>query len=410
MRIATCDFAGTNGTVIDTADTNWTEHGSYTGDMTIQDARAYPSGTTNSAYYRDETPGSANQIAAVVVRKLSDLGNAGVACRMNTGADTMIMSRIAWNSGQSAWWVYLQKVIAGTVTQITTYTVPSWTTGTDKTLRLEVSGQSPNISARVLLDGTQVISPQTITDSSLNATGKVGMRVPTPQLTSTTGSHTDTFNAWDDVASTLSSPTGTATGSTTASGTVSVNDAGGTLYAVATTSATSPTHTQVQAGQDHTGAAAAFAVGSGSGQAATATGTQNVSATGLTPATAYYWHYSYKDGGGTNASAVSSSSSFTTDADAILGVRVQFFLGGVPQINLTGIRVLWWDAATPSGAPDYESTTETTDSSAWLELDIDAVTSLAVGGNGFLLAYWLDGTNHQDSLVFASKMTVVDIS
>lgn len=121
--------------------------------------------------------------------------------------------------------------------------------------------------------------------------------------------------ASDTTAPTLSSPTGTATGATTATGTVSTDEGNGTLYAVVTTSATAPSEANVKAGNDHTGTAAAFAVGSGAGQAVSATGTQNVSATGLTGSTAYYWHYMHEDAA-TNRSSVATSASFTTSAPA----------------------------------------------------------------------------------------------
>lgn len=115
----------------------------------------------------------------------------------------------------------------------------------------------------------------------------------------------------------LSSPTSAATGATTGSGTVTTDEGNGTLFAVVTTSATTPSATQVRAGQDHTGAAAAFAVGSGSGQAVSATGVQNVAATGLVDGTTYYWHFLHDDAAA-NASNLVSSAGFTpTSADVI---------------------------------------------------------------------------------------------
>ena len=117
----------------------------------------------------------------------------------------------------------------------------------------------------------------------------------------------------DTQAPTLSSPTGTQTGPTTADGTVSTDEANGTLFAIVSTSATPPSVAQIQAGNDSTGSAAAFAVGSGAGQAVSATGVQNVSATGLTASTAYFWHYQHQDAAA-NDSTVVSSAQFTTAA------------------------------------------------------------------------------------------------
>lgn len=103
----------------------------------------------------------------------------------------------------------------------------------------------------------------------------------------------------------LTSPSGTTTGPTTAALSVSTDTAEGTLYAVVTTSATSPTKAQVKAGQDHTGAAGAFA----DGDTITATGAHGFSATGLSSGTTYYAHFMHEDVAG-NQSNVSSSASF----------------------------------------------------------------------------------------------------
>lgn len=106
-----------------------------------------------------------------------------------------------------------------------------------------------------------------------------------------------TTAAADTTAPTLSSPTGTKTGDTTASGTVSTNEANGTLYYLFSTSSTA-TATAVKAGQS---------------KAVTAIGAQSVTATGLTAATTYYVHYLQRDAAG-NDSAVATSASFVTDA------------------------------------------------------------------------------------------------
>ncbi len=101
----------------------------------------------------------------------------------------------------------------------------------------------------------------------------------------------------DTTAPVLSSPTGTKTGSTTASGTVSTDEGNGTLYFIATINATETAAT----------------IKAGSSQAVSATGIQNVSFTGLTASTTYYAHY-VQDDAATNTSNVVNSASFTTDA------------------------------------------------------------------------------------------------
>lgn len=106
-----------------------------------------------------------------------------------------------------------------------------------------------------------------------------------------------TTSALDTTPPTLTGPTGTATGATTASGTVSTNEDAGTLYWLASANA-SETGTAVKAG---------------SSQAVSAVGTQNVTVSGLTASTAYYLHYLHRDAAG-NDSTVATSAQFTTDA------------------------------------------------------------------------------------------------
>lgn len=104
-------------------------------------------------------------------------------------------------------------------------------------------------------------------------------------------------NSGDVTAPTLTSPTGTQTGSTTASGTVSTDEANGTLYYLASTNATETAAT----------------VKAASSQAVGATGSQAVSFTGLTASTTYYAHYVHTDAAA-NDSTVANSASFTTAA------------------------------------------------------------------------------------------------
>lgn len=104
--------------------------------------------------------------------------------------------------------------------------------------------------------------------------------------------------AVDTTAPTLTSPTGTKTGSTTASGTVSTDEANGTLYRLASINATETAATVKAAALTTT---------------VSATGSQSVTFTGLAPTTTYYAHYVHTDPAN-NDSALVSSASFTTDA------------------------------------------------------------------------------------------------
>lgn len=111
----------------------------------------------------------------------------------------------------------------------------------------------------------------------------------------------------DTTAPVLTSPTGTQTGSSTATVGVTTDENNGTLYAVVTTSATQPSVAQVKAGQNNGGTAAAYA----SSQAISSTGAKTFSATVLAPGTTYYAHFVHTDTA-LNNSTVSSTSSFTT--------------------------------------------------------------------------------------------------
>jgi hypothetical protein len=107
--------------------------------------------------------------------------------------------------------------------------------------------------------------------------------------------------AVDATAPTLSSPTSTQTGTTTASGTVMTDEANGTLFWLATTNATETSAT---------------VIASGASQVITSTGSKTVTSTGLTPSTTYYLHYAHRDAAGNVAVNATNSASFTTAATA----------------------------------------------------------------------------------------------
>ena len=132
---------------------------------------------------------------------------------------------------------------------------------------------------------------------------------------------------------TLSSPTGTATGTTTADGSVSTDTGTGTLYAIVQESSVgAPSVAQIQAGLDGDGSAAPY----DTSQAVSGTGAQAVAATGLTADTEYVWCYQQDDG--TTDSAVVTSAAFSTDP--IPGLRstlagVYVASSHIPQLRST---------------------------------------------------------------------------
>lgn len=102
----------------------------------------------------------------------------------------------------------------------------------------------------------------------------------------------------DTTAPILSAPTATQTGANTASGSVTTDEANGTLYRLASVNAVESAATVKAAALTTT---------------VTATGAQAVSFAGLAAATVYYAHYVHRDTAG-NDSLVSSSASFVTAA------------------------------------------------------------------------------------------------
>lgn len=134
--------------------------------------------------------------------------------------------------------------------------------------------------------------------------------------TADTNSFSITINAEGDVTPpTLTSQDATATGPHDITASVATNEAGGTLYAVLTTSATAPSEVQIKAGQDHAGAAAAgFA-----SAAVELAGVQTLYFVALTPATTYYAHFVQTDASA-NDSAVVTSAAETTEAVGVVKI------------------------------------------------------------------------------------------
>lgn len=86
----------------------------------------------------------------------------------------------------------------------------------------------------------------------------------------------------------LTNQSDTVTSTTTGTGSVDTNNTTGTLYGVVTQSQITPTHAQIAAGQDHTGAAADATAN----VAPPLNGQNDLLFTGLSPATSYWTHFS----------------------------------------------------------------------------------------------------------------------
>lgn len=111
------------------------------------------------------------------------------------------------------------------------------------------------------------------------------------------------FSTPSNSAPVLSSPSGSATGITTATATVSTNTASGTLYTYASVNVTETAATVKASGVQTT---------------VTASGTQTVNLNNLTASTTYYLHFVHSAAG--LDSGVSNSASFTTNAATSLVV------------------------------------------------------------------------------------------
>jgi len=196
----------------------------------------------------------------------------------------------------------------------------------------------------------------------------------------------------DITAPNLTDASCTATSPTTATGVVTTDDGNGTLYFLASANSTETAAT----------------IKAALSQAVTAAGEQTISLSGLDAETTYYLHFVQINGAALESDVVSTAA-WTTPNVVVKGASLTLHAGVTPQASISNIVALWWDATTPSGAPAYSTTTASTDASGVLTLDLDATTALEIGGNGFLLLYKLDATDHEDSLVFAGRVAVSDI-
>lgn len=308
-KFAADAFTGTQYTELSAYNAAWSKQTGYTGNVVLGTGGTWSISNSNTlpgAYQHSGTPASADYEVAADIRKEAG-GNTtpnhiGVCARMAAAAETFYFALYSHTDGN----VRLFKRVAGTQTQLgSSYTYTN--AGTAARLLLRVEGSSISVK----LNAATIIGP--VTDTAISTAGKAGIYQFNNRETGIADSGSlDAFSA-DDIAAgdvtppTLTSPTGTG-GSLVCSGSVTTDEGNGTLYAVATASATSPSAAQVKAGQDHTGAAALRAVS----QAVSATGAQTVASGAVTAGTRYL-HYMHEDAA-TNQSTVSSSASFTVTA------------------------------------------------------------------------------------------------
>lgn len=136
-----------------------------------------------------------------------------------------------------------------------------------------------------------------------------------------------------------------------------------------------------------------------------------ISGTPTTPTSAVNIVVTATDSGSNAASTNSFSVTITAAAVAVRGAEVVLHDRATltPRANVTGITARWWDSPTAEGAPLLKTDLASTDASGLLTLDLDAVTSLAVGGTGYLVLYKA-GAGPDTDLHFAGRWAVSDIA
>lgn len=330
-QFASATFTAANGTELNAADANWSKLDGLGGNLEIQDNRACSTfGATTPRYYHSATPPSADyEVSAdLYVVATTTSQNAGVIARAVVGVWECYWARYRPGTG---WQLF--RYNNGTATQLGSTVVQTLAVGSTTRVRLRVEGNV--ISVYRDAETTPIIS---VTDSSpLTNAGKAGVQCASVPMD---GVHLDNWSADtlgepDTIPPTLTTPTGTQTGSTAASGTVSTNEANGTLYYLASTNATE-TATTVKAAAS---------------QAVTTAGSQTVSFTGLTASTTYYAHYLHRDAAG-NDSSVASSTSFTTAAST--GDETAPTLTG--SITISALTTTSYTAMWPAGSDNVAVT------------------------------------------------------
>jgi len=183
------------------------------------------------------------------------------------------------------------------------------------------------------------LTQATVYNAKVRAYDAAGNRATSLSLSVTTATSSDT------TAPILSNATASATGQTTATGNVSTDEAGGTLFYLANTSAT---------------ATADLVKGTGLSTSVTALGAQTVNLTGLTPGTLYYLHFLHRDAATVrNDSIVANTNSFTTTASSDTVAPIMTGAVSVTAINSGGFTFSYTAATDNVAATGYEASVDT---------------------------------------------------
>ena len=387
MTFASYDFSGTGE--LSSADASFTKVTSYTVNAVITGASRLRADASGNAVYRNTaTPPSADyEVSADIYVNTTTDTNAGVIARCSSSAATFYYARWRGTVGHQ-----LFKFVSGTATQLGSTVATTYSDGTTAQIKLRVEGTT--ISLYKDGEPSPIIS---VTDSDITAAGFAGLYINNGGYT--TGPHLDHWAAaalggGDTTAPTLSSPTG-AGGLGVCSGTVSTDEANGTLYAVATASATAPSAAQVKAGQDHTGTAALRVVS----QAVSATGTQTIASGAISGGAGTRWlHYVHPDSAGNTSNVVSSASFEVTAAATTLAVSVPDAAG------VTGVNGVVLSAAAPGAGVSVIATVAgaSFNGSGMLNIDITGL-GVTVGALRYVVLSKSDGTTGQSPAPFCAQ-------
>jgi len=295
-NIASSTFTGTNGTELAALDANFVKLDTCDNAIVSNNRITAAALVAPPRYRHIATPPSADYTVACdlyVQETATTTNSAGPMARSVAGELTGYWTR--WRNGTG---VQLFRWNAGTATQLGSTYALSKTAG--QTLRLTLKVEGNVVSVYKDADVTPIIS---VTDGTpITAAGYAGLLAAslTPNGVFIDNWTADTLAGTlpDTTAPTLTNPSTSAVGTTTATGNVTTDEANGILYFLVTANATET---------------AATVKASGTTQAITTTGAKSVNITGLTASTTYYAHFVHTDAAA-NDSAVVSSSSFTTSA------------------------------------------------------------------------------------------------
>lgn len=216
----------------------------------------------------------------------------------------------------------------------------------------------------------------------------------------------------------LTLPTGTSTGSTTGTGGATTDEPNGVMYVVATTAASTPSATQIEAGLNASGTATPNANSS-----VTATGAKSIAISGLSSSTTYYAHIVHKDVAG-NYSNVVSSASFTTSASDTVAPKLTLptgtssgsttGTGGATTDEANGVMyVVATTSATPPSAAQIESglnSSGTATPNANINITSTGAKSLSISGLSASTTYYAhvihkDNAGNRSNIVSSAAFT-----